>query len=104
VPPGKRNSERRRTRLRSGKIADAAGRFIVECMLHDRSEAGARLRPVASAAIPERIVLYDDERETAVAADIIWRRGLELGCRFTGAVMVADNPVVRRLSGRFYAL
>lgn len=101
----KRAAARHRTRLRSGKIADLSGRFIVECAIHDRSATGARLRRVALAPVPGRICLYDDAANSLSAAAIVWERGLEIGIRFTPEVTVPGEKAIRfALGGRYYAL
>jgi hypothetical protein len=101
----KRFAERRRTRLRSGKIADLTGRFIIECAVHDRSQGGARLRRVAQVPVPASICLYDDATNTLVPAAVVWERGLDLGVRFTPEVVVPAEKAIRfALGGRYYAL
>jgi hypothetical protein len=99
-----RDGVRRRTRLRSGKIADETGRFIVECRLYDRSDEGARLCAVAPAAIPDRILFFDDEQASAALAEVVWRRGAEIGVRFVGARLPPEAAAVRALAAKFYAL
>ena len=75
----KRSRERRRTRLRSGKVLDLSNQFIIECTVHDRSVRGARIRLPTSVRVPQTLRLYDDERRTLTTAAIAWRRNLELG-------------------------
>ncbi len=56
-----REQERKRTRLRSGKLVTLEGQFIIECHFQDLAEAGARIRIVAQSYIPERFWLFDDQ-------------------------------------------
>ena len=79
----RRDGCRRRTRLRSGKIIDADGHFVVECLIANRSASGGMLRLPGSMALPGRILLYDDQSGELQAASVIWRRDREIGIRFT---------------------
>lgn len=98
-----RAGQRRRTRLRSGKLADPDGAFLIECAVHDRSPEGARLRLTGEVAVPGQILLYEDDEHRLSAAAIVWRRGLEVGIRFTPEVRPPENAH-RRLGGKFYAI
>jgi hypothetical protein len=101
----RRGGDRHRTRLRTGKIADGAGRFIVECIVYDRSVEGARLRPIGDIVVPDGICLYDDEHGTLVAALVTWRRGSELGIAFAAERNPPDlDALSRRLGGKYYAI
>ena len=101
----KRSRPRRRTRLRSGKIADAEGRFIAECAVHDQSAGGARLRLLRSVSVPDCFLLYDDERSALFAAATVWRNAHEIGVRLKPAPgTVEAERIARALAGRYYAL
>ena len=101
----KRTYERRRTRLRSGKVADRDGKFLTECLIYDRSPNGARLRVTTSTPVPDRVLLFDDELNSLSAATVAWRRSNEVGVRFM-LVFDADlaRRVTRKLSGKYYAV
>src|SRR5579871_1101786 len=111
-PPAKggeqRASSRRRTRLRSGKIVDLRNNFVCDCVLHDRSRGGLRVRLVQVVELPDRIRIFDDELGALVSADIVWRRGKDLGIRIhvvepaTAAAM--DAPKAAALGRKFYAV
>ena len=106
VPGDKRIGVRRRTRLRSGKILDLDNGFLADCQIYDRSAAGARLRVLGDADIPRSIRVYEDEYDSLVDADIVWRRGREAGIRLVG---IARGPSLSRahltaLRGKFYAM
>ena len=102
----KRAAARRRTRLRSGKVLDEANRFLVECVVHDRSGEGARLRIVEDVPIGSPFRLFDDEQGNLHEAWIVWRRGQELGVRFVSSGASVDLPEqqIRKLRGKYYAL
>ncbi len=67
-PSEKRKDQRRRTRLRSGKILDRANRFMIETAIVDRSSGGLRLRLAKDCVIPDAFHLFDDETELVFAA------------------------------------
>jgi hypothetical protein len=82
APPSgtdKRSHGRARTRLRSGRILDSRNRLLAEASLHDRSSAGWRLRLLEDVPLPPRFRFYDDEQQRAFDADLIWRRGRDIG-------------------------
>lgn len=104
--PEKRSRNRRRTRLRSGKILDVHNTFITECALHDRSAQGARIRLLRSIGVPQILRLYDDERQTLTTATIMWRHNLEIGLCFLpesdeSRIKTAD---LKALARRYYAV
>jgi hypothetical protein len=101
----KRSDDRQRTRLRSGKLADSRGKFLVECVIYDRSAEGARLRMDGGPAVPDSILLFDDEYESLIVAQVVWRRPHELGVRFMPEVESEEmHRIARRLAGKFYAI
>ena len=56
-----RGDARRRTRLRSAKVLDAANAFACEAMIQDRSVAGLRLLLARNVGLPGRFGVHDDE-------------------------------------------
>ena len=101
----KRTYPRRRTRLRSGKVTDRDGKFLAECQIYDRSPNGARLRVTTTLPVPDRILVFDDELSSLLAATVAWRRANEIGVRF---MLIFDTDLARRvtkkLSGKYYAV
>jgi len=102
----KRAARRHRTRLRSGKILDAGNKFLVECVVHDRSDEGARLRIVENVALTPPIRLFDDEQGTVHDVSIVWRRGQDLGVRYVPGCGTAPptEAQLRELRGKYYAI
>jgi hypothetical protein len=78
----KRSSQRRRTRLRCGKIVDPRNSFLIDCQIYDLSDGGARLRLFACAALPEQIQLFENLPERLTDAKIAWQRNREIGICF----------------------
>ncbi len=101
----KRTTNRRRTRLRSGKILDANNRFLIECSIQDRSFDGIRLRLMKNTAIPAIFGFYDDESQIVVQAQTAWRRNEILGARILSKEPVRLNEKQRAsLRNKFYAM
>lgn len=100
-----RAKTRRRTRLRSGKVADPNGVFLTECFIYDRSADGARLRIAQATSVPDRVLLFDDELNSLSSAAVAWRRPNELGVRFMPETDTSQaREIARKLSGKYYAL
>ena len=102
----KRLSRRQRTRLRTGKIIDAAGRFLTECLVFDRSPTGSRLRLPAGVALPaSTFQFYDDQQAVLQQAEVVWRAEQDLGVRLRAS---PDTPrshaLAEEMRRRYYAL
>lgn len=78
----KRQHPRRRTRLRSGKVADLTDKFLCECMIFDVSDGGAGLLVPADLELPDEVLLFDDLDKTIAVARLVWRKGEQLGAAF----------------------
>lgn len=107
--PGKseqRELERKRTRLRSGKLVTLEGQFLTECHFQDLAKGGARIRIIGQCDIPDRFWLFDDQYCGALITRIVWRKDLDLGVRFDPDSTVAplSERVLHALSGKYYSL
>ena len=104
--PDHRAAGRRRTRLRSAKILDAANAFVCECLVHDRSASGLRLSLARNMGLPPYFRVYDDESGAVDTVETVWRRGAVLGVRYSQALAAAPiKPSDRSaLRGLFYAV
>ncbi|HLW91672.1 MAG TPA: hypothetical protein VKS78_10265 [Roseiarcus sp.] len=102
----KRANERRRSRLRSAKLLDASNRFLCECLVHDRSSSGLRIKLMRNIGLPARCRLYDDETGQISLVATAWRRGAVLGMRYLGGEGSATLSASARaaLGGRYYAI
>ena len=104
-PRDHRAAGRRRTRLRSAKILDAAGKFVCECLVHDRSASGLRLTLARNTGLPAHFRLHDDETGEVDVVETVWRRGAALGVRYSRASAATIKPSERSaLQGLFYAV
>jgi len=96
---------RRRTRLRSAKILDAANVFFCDCLIYDRSATGLRLTLARDVGLPPQFQIHDDETGAVESVATVWRRGATLGVRFCGYGASTLRPSERAaLRGRYYAV
>src|SRR5207248_5962941 len=82
--PGERRSRRRQQVLKGGQIIGDSVVLTVDCILHDISDSGARLRLVSTAAIPKTFLLLIKEDNVIVPVQRVWRNAHEMGVRFVG--------------------
>ena len=96
---------RKRTRLRSAKILDAAKAFLCDCLLYDRSATGLRLTLARDIGLPQQFQVHDDETGAVETVAVVWRRGPALGARFCGYGASSLIPGERAaLRGRYYGV
>jgi hypothetical protein len=101
----RRDAPRRRTRLRSGKIVDVRGRFLTECLVHDLSATGVRLRVPAGVTVPPQFQVYDDQSGQLRNARVSWQRGGEAGVRFMAlAETPRDRVIAADMRRKYYKL
>lgn len=85
----RRGGQRKRT-LRAAKIVYGDFRYTLDCVIRDSSETGARVRCANSSDAPANFYLF--EGGLLLKSDVAWRRGDELGLRFTGeTINVHEN-------------
>jgi hypothetical protein len=97
---------RRRTRLRSAKVLDAANGFVCEAIIQDRSAAGLRLLLARNVGLPGRFGVHDDETGEVLTVTAAWRRGQTLGVRVLQWGPAAPLKESERLAlgGRYYGI
>jgi len=81
--------ERRRARrlraLKGAKISFNSGNSVIDCLVRNMSETGARLKLETTAAVPERFSLIIIENGGAIPqrdCEVAWQTATELGVRF----------------------
>ena len=104
APADRRNEKRRVARLRWGKALDRADRFLCECVVSNRTSDGACLRLTRNVVLPQRFQLFEDDTGALFDAQVVWRRGAEIGCRLARAPTQDKARVARRMLSRYYAI
>jgi hypothetical protein len=77
-----RTSHRRRA-LKEGKVV-LSDRIVIDCLIRDLSEGGARLEFGAPTELPDSFRLLIASMNLLVPAAPAWQHGLSVGVRFTG--------------------
>ena len=104
-PDDRRDAPRRRTRLRSGKVVDSKGTFVTECVVHDLSVTGVRLRLPQDVTLPATFQVYDDQSGQLQNAEVSWRRDGEAGVRFTSTEETPRSRIIAAdMRRRFYKM
>ncbi|CUW45718.1 hypothetical protein B3286c2_0843 [Brucella vulpis] len=105
-PQERRREERQRTRLRSGKIVNLDGRFVVECQFIDIAPHGAKIRVREALYLPERFWLFDYHYARALLARLAWRKRREFSVEFIidPTVIPLDEERLAHLAGKYYSL
>lgn len=104
APRERRREQRRAMRLKWGKTLDAADRFLCECVISNRNSGGACLRLARNITLPQKFQLFEDDKGELFDAQVVWRRGAEIGCRLSRTPTQDKARVVRRMRERYYAL
>jgi hypothetical protein len=102
--PDRRREKRREVRLNWGKALDLSERFLCDCRIVDRVVGGVRLRLVRNISPPARFYLFDEAEGMLFSAQIVWRRGSDVGCRISLSPLRDKTFVVERMKARYYAL
>ena len=76
-----RRREKRERTLKYGKIIHSGNSCMMDCMVLDLTESGARLKPNDIMLCPEEFVLKVQYGPTH-GCEVVWRKGAELGVRF----------------------
>lgn len=100
----RRLAPRRAARLKWGKTLDDRDRFLCDCVIADRTESGARLRLARNLVLPATFQLFDETNDAIYASRVVWRRGVEIGCRLSCAPTSGKTQIVRRMTSRHYAI
>lgn len=79
----KRTTPRRRV-LKGGKIFFHLGHSSIDCVIRNMSDTGAKLQVETTLAIPDEIELLVNQDEMVYPSTVAWRKGAEMGIRFTG--------------------
>lgn len=79
--------------LQGGKIVYGKSALLIDCMIRDRSDKGARLKVANAADVPEIIRLFTIGENVITAARVIWRSEREVGVEFTSEAEAIRDSV-----------
>jgi two-component system cell cycle response regulator len=89
------DDDKRRTRrqrvLKEGRIITLDNQSVVNCVVRDVSDTGARLKCGDQVAVPSEFRLQVGHERTVRPARTVWRRGNEIGIVFTGSSVPAPG-------------
>ena len=104
-PGERRDAPRRRTRLRSGKVINAKGVFVTECLVHDVSGTGMRLKLPPGTDLPKLLQVYDDQSGLLRQAEVSWQSENEAGLRLLDTPDTPQSRIVAAdMRRKFYKL
>ena len=92
--PERRRLLRKRTSI-SSCIVYGAENLIVDCIIRDFGEAGARISVANSSSVPDSIMLLEPSSFMAFDATVKWRYGNLLGLAFDRKVSIASEEIDR---------
>ncbi len=79
----------RRRLLKSGTICFNGRHSTLPCTVRDFSDGGAKLLSQGSVNVPDTFELNVELDGIWVSCEVVWRRGSEVGVRFTSPVEIA---------------
>jgi len=82
---------RRHRVLKQGKILLANNLSVVSCTIRDMSETGARIVCGDQSAVPTGFRFVTPADNMIRDAEVAWRRGAEIGIRFTSGARRAPE-------------
>ena len=95
----RRKSHRQRM-LQGGKIVYGRSALLIDCMIRDLSDEGARLKVANARDVPDNIRLFNSSDNTVIDAEVVWRSPREVGIRFNGqfsSIIESTDPKIRNL-------
>jgi hypothetical protein len=100
IPLYDRREHPRKHVLQRGKLAFGSIDFAVDCLIHDISVGGARVRVETGSTIPESVILVHLRDRVAYEASVVWRKNDgTLGLKFEARhdLAAAKSPGLRSL-------
>lgn len=100
----RRGSPRRKTRFKA-TVVHGADYQTAPCLVVEISETGARIRSEIVGSLPDAFYVVWHAERSALAVDLIWRSGVEMGVRFKSKTsfegkMTAELAAVYRAWGQ----
>lgn len=70
--------------LNGGKLIVSDGQSVIDCVVRDMSETGARVRITIPTMLPTQLELLVVKNNMLFPAEVRWNRNSEAGLRLTG--------------------
>ena len=86
----RRKGTARRKTILGALVISRDGARVIDCMVRDLSDTGAKIRIVAGQAILPRHYLVVSKQPVAYDASIVWSKGSEVGVRFHATLKLED--------------
>ncbi|MCF1503391.1 MULTISPECIES: PilZ domain-containing protein [Afifella] len=77
-----KRSEHRARALKSAKIVLNDRHSTIDCVVRDLSKGGAKLKVTNPVAVPESFELLLESDNVMLKAEVIWRKGDQVGVQF----------------------
>lgn len=84
----------RQRRLKAAQIIFNDNSSIMDCLIRDWSDTGAKLKCAQAHAVPKQFSLLLKAEWLLYPAELRWRRGEDIGVKFTGP---ATAPPMKRV-------
>ena len=90
IPPKDLRRARRQRTLMACRIVYGDALIVVEGVIRDLSESGAKVRLGSLSPLPQRVKLLAVKEGRLYDAKIVWRRGEEIGLHFGDSLKMDD--------------
>ena len=70
--------------LNGGKLIVNDGQSVIDCVIRDMSEGGARVRITIPTMLPKQLEMLVVKNNMLYPAEVRWNRNSEAGLQFTG--------------------
>jgi hypothetical protein len=70
--------------LNGGKLVLNDGKGVIDCVVRDMNEKGAKVRLTDATVLPENVELLVSKNQMLYPAEVRWNRNSEAGLQFTG--------------------
>lgn len=95
-----KRTARRQRMLKDGKIITKNDRSVIDCIIRDISDTGAKIRCGDQVAVPKEFQLFLPQSKFFREARTVWRRGNEIGIIFTSSLLTPPLWTAKLLGGR----
>jgi len=93
-----RRKQSRRRVLKEGKIVFADGLRVLDCVIRDMSESGAKLLIANTVSLPDAFYLFEKSSSLLYPASVAWRQPNSIGVEFSGPARSIHDPANKRFA------